>query len=232
MNTLVPLFAIGVFVGFTIAGIGMVRHWWLARGPGWRWRMAINGLGAVFAGAATVITTAAKFTAGAWVVALALPLLVLAFLRINRAYQQIGQRLGVGCVPPPPHGSRSLVIVPVRRHTEAIVCRLRFHLTAVTGPAGPAALAASAGDERAAPRPSRPLPGGGAAVDGQGGATKAEVFSPRPVDVGGCRSSYKRTEGGRDGRRRRNGARVDLARCRCPDGPARSRRNTATRPPR
>jgi amino acid transporter len=113
MNTLVPLFAIGVFVGFTIAGVGMIRHWWLVRGPGWRWRMAINGLGAVLTAAATVITTAAKFTEGAWIIALTLPLLVLAFTRVHHAYQRIGQRLGVGQVPSKPCGTRSVVVVPV-----------------------------------------------------------------------------------------------------------------------
>jgi amino acid transporter len=113
MNTLVPLFAIGVFVGFTIAGVGMVRHWWMVRGPGWQLRLAINGLGVLLTGAATVITTVAKFTEGAWIIALALPLLVLGFLRVHRAYQHIGQRLGVGEVPAPPYGTRSLVVVPV-----------------------------------------------------------------------------------------------------------------------
>jgi amino acid transporter len=113
MNTLVPLFAIGVFVGFTIAGVGMVRHWWLVRGPGWRSRAAVNGLGALLTAAATVITTAAKFTEGAWIIALTLPLLVLGFIRVHHAYQRIGQRLGVGQIPSKPYGTRSVVVVPV-----------------------------------------------------------------------------------------------------------------------
>jgi amino acid transporter len=113
MNTLVPLFAIGVFVGFTIAGVGMVRHWWVTRAPGWRVRIAVNGLGAVLTGAATVITTTAKFTEGAWIIVLALPVFVLGFEQVHRAYQRIGERLGVGQIPAPPHGTRSLVVVPV-----------------------------------------------------------------------------------------------------------------------
>jgi amino acid transporter len=113
MNTLVPLFAIGVFVGFTIAGVGMVRHWWVSRAPGWRVRIAVNGLGAVLTGAALVITTTAKFTEGAWIVVLALPLLVLGFGQVYRAYQRIGERLGVGQIPAPPRETRSLVVVPV-----------------------------------------------------------------------------------------------------------------------
>ncbi len=113
MNTLVPLFAIGVFVGFTLAGVGMVRHWWTTRAPGWRWRMAVNGLGALLTSAATVITTTAKFTEGAWIIVVALPLLVLGFLQVHRAYRHIGQRLGVDRLPAPPRGTRSLVVVPV-----------------------------------------------------------------------------------------------------------------------
>jgi amino acid transporter len=112
-NTLVPLFAIGVFVGFTLAGVGMVRHWWTTRGRGWRQRLAINGVGAVLTAAATVITTVAKFTQGGWIVVVALPLLVLGFTRIHRAYQRIGERLGVGHIPPAPRESTSLVVVPV-----------------------------------------------------------------------------------------------------------------------
>jgi amino acid transporter len=60
-NTLVPLFAIGVFVGFTVAQVGMVRHWRLERGSGWRGKALLNGFGAVLTGVAAVVVTAAKF---------------------------------------------------------------------------------------------------------------------------------------------------------------------------
>ncbi|MER6463118.1 APC family permease [Streptomyces sp. NPDC001228] len=112
-NTLVPLFAIGVFVGFTIAQVGMVRHWWLERGPGWRGKMLLNGFGAVLTGIATVVVTAAKFADGAWLVVVTLPLLVAAFGAVHRAYGRIGERLGLGRIPEPPRRERSVVIVPV-----------------------------------------------------------------------------------------------------------------------
>ncbi|WP_406463268.1 APC family permease [Streptomyces sp. NBC_01622] len=112
-NTLVPLFAIGVFVGFTIAQVGMVRHWRLERGPGWRGKALLNGFGAVLTGIATVVVTASKFEEGAWLIVITLPLLVLAFEAVHRAYAHIGERLGLGRIPEHPHRDRSVVIVPV-----------------------------------------------------------------------------------------------------------------------
>jgi len=112
-NTLVPLFAIGVFVGFTIAQVGMVRHWLRSDDRGRRGKALLNGSGAVLTGVAAVVVTAEKFTEGAWIVVVALPLLIAAFETVHRAYARIGERLGLGRVPEPPHRARSLVIVPV-----------------------------------------------------------------------------------------------------------------------
>ncbi|MFJ2772320.1 APC family permease [Streptomyces sp. NPDC087300] len=112
-NTLVPLFAIGVFVGFTIAQTGMVLHWRRERGPKWRGKALLNGLGAVLTGVSAVVVTATKFHDGAWLIVVALPLLVAGFETVHRAYARIGERLGLGRVPECPHRDRSLVIVPV-----------------------------------------------------------------------------------------------------------------------
>ncbi|MFG2196827.1 APC family permease [Streptomyces sp. NPDC048639] len=112
-NTLVPLFAIGVFIGFTIAQTGMVIHWRQVRGPQWAGKALLNGLGALLTGVSAVVVTATKFHDGAWLVVVALPLLVVAFEIAHRAYGRIGKRLGVGRIPEPPHRDRSLVIVPV-----------------------------------------------------------------------------------------------------------------------
>lgn len=112
-NTLVPLFAIGVFVGFTIAQVGMVRHWVRAKSPGWQGKALLNGFGALLTGIATVVVTVSKFDEGAWIIVVALPLLVVAFEAVHRAYGRIGERLGLGRVPQQPHRARSLVLVPV-----------------------------------------------------------------------------------------------------------------------
>ncbi|SEK76733.1 APC family permease [Streptacidiphilus jiangxiensis] len=113
VNSLVPLFAIGVFVGFTIAQVGMVRHWWLARCAGWRGKALMNGFGALLTAAATVVETLTKFTEGAWLVVTLLPLLVLLFTAVRRGYARIGAKLELGVVPAAPEPRHSLVVVPV-----------------------------------------------------------------------------------------------------------------------
>lgn len=114
-NTLVPLFAIGVFVGFALAQTGMVLHW---KATGQWGKALLNGLGAVLTGVSAVVVTATKFHDGAWLIAIALPLLVALFEGVHRAYGRIGERLGVGRVPEPPHRAHSLVLVPVSSLTR------------------------------------------------------------------------------------------------------------------
>ncbi|GAA0386463.1 APC family permease [Microbispora corallina] len=114
MNALVPLFAIGVFVGFTISQAGMVRHWAGSRPAGWRWRAALNGSGALLTLVAALVVTASKFGEGGWLVAVALPLIVAAMSWVNRCYARIGRRLELGRTPAPPRPRRSLVVVPVQ----------------------------------------------------------------------------------------------------------------------
>ncbi|MFD3513077.1 APC family permease [Streptomyces sp. NPDC058657] len=117
-NTLVPLFAIGVFVGFTIAQTGMVLHWRRERGPRWAGKALLNGLGALLTGISAVVVTATKFHDGAWLIVIALPLLVALFELVHRTYGHIGERLGIGRIPEPPHHQRSLVLVPVSSLTR------------------------------------------------------------------------------------------------------------------
>jgi amino acid transporter len=112
-QTLVPVFAIGVFIGFTISQAGMVRHWWLERPPGWQGRALLNGVGALLTTAATVIELIAKFQEGGWLVFLAVAVLVLLFEAVHRTYRRIGAALHLGEVPARPEQLRSLVIVPV-----------------------------------------------------------------------------------------------------------------------
>ncbi|GHF34834.1 putative amino acid permease [Streptomyces mashuensis] len=113
VNTLVPLFAIGVFVGFTVCQAGMVRHWREERSAGWRGKAALNGFGALLTGVSAIVVTTTKFTEGAWLVVVALPLLVLLFEAVHRAYARIGERLELGRVPEPPRRCHSVVVVPV-----------------------------------------------------------------------------------------------------------------------
>ncbi|MBE1577866.1 APC family permease [Amycolatopsis roodepoortensis] len=121
MNTLVPLFAIGVFVGFTLSQLGMVRHWRRARPVHWRAKATLNGFGALLTGAAAIVVTTTKFGEGGWLIVVALPLLVAAMEWVERSYRRIGDRLELGVTPAPPRPDRSLVIVPV--HTVSRLTR-------------------------------------------------------------------------------------------------------------
>lgn len=112
-HRMIPLFAIGVFTGFTISQIGLVRHWAGQRSPGWLRRAALNGSGAVLTAVAGVVLLATKFLEGAWVVVVTVPLLMLLFARVERYYTAVGKELGLGEIPPAPRPAESLVIVPV-----------------------------------------------------------------------------------------------------------------------
>ena len=110
---LIPLYAIGVFTGFTISQTGMVRHWHRQRTPRWWLRAALNGTGAILTATATAVFIASKFTSGAWVVVFTVPALMLLFSRIQSYYHAVGLELDLGQLPQRPLLARSLVIVPV-----------------------------------------------------------------------------------------------------------------------
>jgi amino acid transporter len=112
-QALIPVFAIGVFVGFTLSQAGMVRHWRGQRQQGWLGRAIINGVGAAFTTAALVIELVSKFTEGAWLVVIVVPALVLLFSRIHTVYARMGAALQIGQVPAAPARRTSLVVVPV-----------------------------------------------------------------------------------------------------------------------
>jgi amino acid transporter len=112
-NTLIPLFAIGVFIGFTLSQTGLVIHWRKLRPPGWRRRATINGLGAIITAIATVVFLISKFTEGAWVVVIAIPAFILLFLRIHAYYERARKELRIDETPMKPVARRTIVIVPV-----------------------------------------------------------------------------------------------------------------------
>jgi amino acid transporter len=114
-NTLIPLFAIGVFIGFTLSQTGLVVHWRKQRPRGWQRRAVINGFGAVITAIATIVFLVSKFTEGAWVVVIAIPAFILLFTRIHAYYVRAGRDLGLDEIPPKPVEKRTIVIVPVNR---------------------------------------------------------------------------------------------------------------------
>jgi len=113
--TLIPLYAIGVFTGFTLSQSGLVVHWWRNRPARWRRRAIINGTGAVITAAATVIFLLSKFTEGAWVVVVAVPSFIFLFTRIHRYYGLAAELLGFDHTPAKPHAEPTIVVVPIVR---------------------------------------------------------------------------------------------------------------------
>jgi hypothetical protein len=112
-NSLIPLFAIGVFIGFTMAQSGLVVHWRRTREPSWSRKALINGVGATVTAVATIIFLFTKFVEGAWVVVVAIPLLIVLFNRIESYYARARQELETGVIPPPLDPKHTVVVVPV-----------------------------------------------------------------------------------------------------------------------
>lgn len=99
-TAIIPLYAVGVFTSFTLSQAGMVRHWWKERGRNWQASALMNGLGALATLVVLGVIVLTKFALGAWVVVVAIPLLVWLFLTIHRHYQYVAQRLSIQDMAP------------------------------------------------------------------------------------------------------------------------------------
>jgi amino acid transporter len=114
-DRLIPLFAVGAFLAFTLSQWGMVMHWRRAEGAA-SWRsILLNGAGATATGATLLVVVVSKFTAGAWITTLLIPAFVAFFLLVSRNYERIGEETEVtGPIqldaPPPP-----VVVIPLKR---------------------------------------------------------------------------------------------------------------------
>jgi len=113
---LLPVYAIGVFIGFTISQTGLVRHWRRQRGNGWTLKAILNGSGAALTAVASVVLFATKFTEGAWLLLIIVPSLMLLFESVERYYRRLGEQLGQGRSPAKPVSGtdpQAIVIVPI-----------------------------------------------------------------------------------------------------------------------
>jgi hypothetical protein len=88
VSALIPMYAIGVFTGFTMAGAGMVTHHWRHRDEHWRKGVGVNAVAALVCAVVVVVFAVAEFTQGAWVVVVVMPLIVFALVRTNREYRE------------------------------------------------------------------------------------------------------------------------------------------------
>ena len=121
-HRLVPLFAVGAFLAFTLSQTGMVIHWRRERGAGWKLKAGLNGLGALVTGATLLVVAYSKFTSGAWISILLIALLVVMFLKIRSHYQGIAEQLSMHGLPPSLKPfPRPRVVVPISGVHRGIV---------------------------------------------------------------------------------------------------------------
>jgi hypothetical protein len=90
---MIPFYALGVFIGFTLSQLGMVLHWRRLRGVGWRRKAGMNLVGAILTGVVAIVILATKFLQGAWIVVVAVPILVMLFYSVGRHYKRVAEVL-------------------------------------------------------------------------------------------------------------------------------------------
>ena len=127
-DRLIPLFAIGAFLAFTVSQAGMVEHWRRIGGAGHKASLWINGIGALATGITLVVIVVSKFVDGAWIAVLAVPLVIFLFVRIHRHYESVGKQVAddnplvLADAQPP------IVIVPVQSWSKLTSRGIRFAL--------------------------------------------------------------------------------------------------------
>ncbi|HNB40015.1 MAG TPA: APC family permease [Anaerolineales bacterium] len=144
VTRLIPLYAIGVFLSFTLSQAGMARRWWkighlkpgeeivepgsvLKFEKGWQYRMAINGFGSLCTAVVMVVFAVTKFREGAWVVLILTPILVTIFFSIHHHYKNVANNLSLdnfGAVPP--HQTRHRIIIPISGVHQGSLAALRY----------------------------------------------------------------------------------------------------------
>ena len=120
-HALIPLYAVGVFLSFTLSQAGMVKRWLEKKGPHWRKKLAINATGAVATAMATLIIGSTKFMHGAWIVVALLPLIMLWFRSIHAHYQAVDEQVTLARDHRPPQPRKNTVIVPISGVNRAVI---------------------------------------------------------------------------------------------------------------
>ncbi|MFN8382320.1 MAG: APC family permease [Anaerolineales bacterium] len=129
-HLLVPLFAVGAFLAFTLSQSGMVLHWWREKGKHWQLKALANGVGALATGVTLLVVGITKFLDGAWVTIFVIPLLVIMFLRIRKHYQHTSDQLTMHGMPPSLRPFSQLrVVVPISGVHRGVVDAVRYALT-------------------------------------------------------------------------------------------------------
>lgn len=124
-NALIPLYAIGVFICFTLSQAGMVVHWWRGRDDGWKWRAALNGLGALATALVTLIQIATKFTEGGWIVVVLIPIIIVVLQAIHLHYRRFSVAVAFRGRSPL-HPVSHVIVVPVNELNKASAAALMY----------------------------------------------------------------------------------------------------------
>jgi hypothetical protein len=124
-HALIPLYAVGVFVSFTLSQASMVKRWLIRRERGWWWRWALNALGAATTGLVMLVIAATKFAHGAWMVVLLIPLLVALFLMIHRHYDDVARQLSLDNYGGPPPIDHTVLVLVGDLH-RGVAAALRY----------------------------------------------------------------------------------------------------------
>jgi amino acid transporter len=127
-DRLIPLFAIGAFLAFTLSQAGMVMHWKRTGGRHARHSIVVNAVGATATGITVVVVLAAKFTEGAWITVIMVPLLLAAMVAVRRHYESVAQEIAAPLEFSPGKPNPPLVVLPVQRWSLIAAQALRFAL--------------------------------------------------------------------------------------------------------
>ncbi len=120
-HALIPLYAVGVFLSFTLSQAGMVRRWRTKKGPHWRKKLIVNGMGAVTTGVAALIIAATKFIHGAWIVIVLIPLIIMWFRAIHGHYRAVAEQVALERDHRPPPPRRNTVVIPIGAVNRAVI---------------------------------------------------------------------------------------------------------------
>jgi len=120
-HALIPLYAIGVFVSFTVSQSGMVRSWLKRKGAHWRIKLVVNGMGAITTGIATAIIATTKFWDGSWIVLLLVMLLIMMFRGIRSHYKAVKEQISLSRDSRPPRPRRNLILIPIGGVNRSVV---------------------------------------------------------------------------------------------------------------
>jgi amino acid transporter len=113
VDSLIHLYAVGVFLAFSMSDTGMVVHWWKTRGQGWKTSIIINGIDAVLTTSILIIVVITKFAFGAWIIVVLIPMIVPVFLAINRHYARVAEQLRIMPLQVMPQRIEHFVLMPI-----------------------------------------------------------------------------------------------------------------------